>query len=240
MQNKDQECCEKCHGYFVEPKHEYFPLCGKKDCPCHQPTPPSAYDQTNELSNKTGEAINDFVFAPPSEPKVNRDIRVHFDDGNVAVYPGVEMDTPPVSEEKCFRAGCPNKINSVYVSDHLKKFCSAKCADVVFPSTLPVQVQEDWENKFDRYWKEANEGAGLSERHENIKDFIRQLLTSQALSIRKDERRLIAERVEGMKKKVIAGNWEELNLNEIVFNMSDRTYNLALSEVLNLLAPKDN
>lgn len=29
-------CCKKCHGYYVEPKHEYFPLCNNSACECHK------------------------------------------------------------------------------------------------------------------------------------------------------------------------------------------------------------
>ncbi len=30
-----KKCCEKCHGYYVEPRHEYFPLCNDHSCLCH-------------------------------------------------------------------------------------------------------------------------------------------------------------------------------------------------------------
>lgn len=28
-------CCSKCHGYYVEPQHQYFPLCNNNLCDCH-------------------------------------------------------------------------------------------------------------------------------------------------------------------------------------------------------------
>lgn len=52
---REEKCCEKCHGYYVEPKHEYFPLCNNHDCPCH--TPPEEHKEgcnCKEMSCKVG------------------------------------------------------------------------------------------------------------------------------------------------------------------------------------------
>src|SRR3990167_3110364 len=35
--NTREDCCEKCHGYTTKAGTNYFPLCNRKDCPCHTP-----------------------------------------------------------------------------------------------------------------------------------------------------------------------------------------------------------
>jgi len=113
----------------------------------------------------------------------------------------------------------------------------ANGAKVKLPQTPPVQAQEEWEKEVQSLLYELAEPADLAHRGVGgrILSLIKQTITQARLA----ERKLIAEEVKGMKKPT-NDKLNDLKANPSDWNITRTGYNTAISEVLNLLAPKDN
>lgn len=53
----ERKCCKKCHGYYIEPKHEYWPLCNNKSCECHKIETMKPSAENNSWEKEFDEAV---------------------------------------------------------------------------------------------------------------------------------------------------------------------------------------
>ena len=155
MNHQPEKCCEKCVDGLVYPTS----VCLIKDCKCHQPKP-----EAPNCGVKFGVFTCPFK-KPCKEHPASTEMKCEhswLENSNVCYHcgaPRITTSTSPASTEKCAYTGLP-------------KLACGHCQHIERELSTPASTEE-WEKEFDKHWLEANTLAGLEERHENIKSFIR-------------------------------------------------------------------